>query len=183
MTRIIAGTARGRRLVVPAGPTTRPTADRAREGLFSSLQSLLDLEGAAVLDLYAGTGALGLEALSRGAGRATLVESDPAALSALRTNVTVLGLTELAQVLDQDVDDVLAGPPEPYDLVVADPPYDLDVDPVLATLVPWLAPDAVVVVERRTRGPRPAWPEGLVPVRSRPYGEATLHYAVVGDPA
>ena len=178
MTRIIAGTHGGRRLLVPAGSTTRPTADRAREGLFSSLLSLLDLDGAAVLDLYAGSGALGLEALSRGAGRATLVERDPMALGTVRTNVRDLDLP--AEVVEEAVEDFLARAAQPYDLVVADPPYDLDVGPVLTAVLPWLAPQAVVVVERRTRGPLPAWPEGLEAVRSRKYGEATLHYAVHG---
>ena len=174
MTRIVAGTHRGRRLDVPAGSGTRPTADRAREGMFSSLQSLLDLDGARVLDLYAGSGALGLEALSRGAARATLVESDERALVALRANAERLALP--ADVVAQPVERFLAGPPAPYDLVVLDPPYELDVDPVLAALPPWLAEDAVVVVERRRRGPAPAWPPGVVEERSRAYGEAVLWY-------
>lgn len=157
---------------MPPGELTRPTADRAREGLFSSLQSLLDLDGATVLDLYAGSGALGLEALSRGAASATLVESDPRVLAVLRRNVAALELP--AQVVDQDVRAFLAGPPRAYDLVVLDPPYEVDVDPVLAALVPWAGD--VVVVERRTRGPAPTWPEGLGAERSRRYGEATLWY-------
>jgi 16S rRNA (guanine966-N2)-methyltransferase len=180
VTRIIAGEARGRRLAVPTGDRTRPTADRAREGLFSSLLSLTDLEGARVLDLYAGTGALGLEALSRGAGSATMVENDPAALRALQANVTTLRLPG-AHVVDDDVEDFLAVAPEPrYRVAVLDPPYDVDVVPVLEALRPWLADDAVVAVERRTRGPELAWPEGYEAVRSRRYGEATLWYALTG---
>ena len=178
MTRIIAGEARGRRLVVPKGELTRPTADRAREGLFSSLQSLVDVEGARVLDLYAGSGAIGLEALSRGAAEVTLVEDDPAACKAISANVAAVGLPG-AELVQDRVEDVLLGPASAYDVVVLDPPYDLDVDPVLLALVPWLAIDAVVAVERRTRGPAPAWPEGLVAVRTRRYGEATLHYGEV----
>ena len=174
MTRIIAGTHRGRRLGVPAGSATRPTAERAREGLFSSLQSLIDLDGAAVLDLYAGSGALGLEALSRGAERATLVENAPAALAALRATVEDLGLA--ATVVDADASRYLAGPVSSYDLVLVDPPYELDVDPVLAGLRPWVAEGGVLVVERRTRGPAPAVPEGFVLERDRRYGEATLWY-------
>ncbi len=170
--RIVAGTHRGRPLAVPRGGPTRPTADRAREGLFSSLQSLLDLDGARVLDLYAGSGALGLEALSRGAAGATLVEQDERALTALRANVASLALP--ADVVAQPVERFLDGEPVPYDLVLLDPPYDLDVDPVLVRLVPWAAD--VVVVERRTRGPAPAWPDGLEGLRSRRYGEATLWY-------
>ena len=177
MTRIIAGVARGRRLQVPAGLGTRPTADRAREGLFSSLQSLLELEQARVLDLYAGSGALGLEALSRGAGSATMIEEDPSAVTTLRANVESLRLPG-AYVVPQRVETFLAGQPEPrYDLALLDPPYDLDVGPVLAHVLDWLAPEAVVVVERRTRGPALEWPEGLVAERSRRYGEATLWYA------
>jgi 16S rRNA (guanine966-N2)-methyltransferase len=179
VTRVVAGAARGRRLQVPAGPGTRPTSDRAREGLFSSLQSLVDLDGARVLDLYAGTGALGLEALSRGAVSATLVEDDPGALRALRANVEAVGLPGAHVVADR-VERYLAAGAEPrYDVVLADPPYDLDVVPALAALVPWLAPDAVVVVERRTRDGAPAWPEAYVPLRSRRYGEATLHYGAL----
>ena len=174
MTRIVAGTHKGHRLAVPAGTGTRPTSDRAREGLFSSLLSLLDVEGAHVLDLYAGSGGLGLEALSRGAARATLVERDPAALAALRRNVADLGLA--ATVVEADVSTWLGGPPEPFDLVLADPPYDVDSDPVLQLVLPWLAPEAVVVLERRTRGAAPVAPEGLLPVRDRRYGEATLWY-------
>jgi 16S rRNA (guanine966-N2)-methyltransferase len=156
---------------------TRPTADRAREGLFSSLQSLLELEGARVLDLYAGSGALGLEALSRGAASATMVEQDPAAVTAIRQNIETLRLPG-AFVVPQPVETFLANPAEPrYDLALLDPPYDDDVEPVLVALVPWLAEDAVVMVERRTRsGPLP-WPGGLVEDRSRRYGEATLWYA------
>ncbi len=174
MTRIIAGTAGGRRLVVPPGTSTRPTSDRAREGLFSSLQSLTDLDGAAVLDLYAGSGALGLEAVSRGAAAATLVEDDPRALDAIRSNIDALGLA--ATVVGADVADFLSREPSPYDVVVLDPPYDVDVDPVLAALLPWVAEDGVVVVERRTRGVAPGPPAGLREERSRRYGEATLWY-------
>jgi 16S rRNA (guanine966-N2)-methyltransferase len=177
VTRIIAGSARGRRLHVPAGTGTRPTADRAREGLFSSLQSLLDLDGARVLDLYAGSGALGLEALSRGAGSATMVEEDPAAVSAIRANIDLLGLPG-AFVVPQKVETFLANPPEPrYDLVLLDPPYDTDVERVLDALLPWLAEDAVVMVERRTRSADLTWPDRLLAERSRRYGEATLWYA------
>lgn len=175
MTRIVAGTHGGRRLAVPAGAGTRPTSDRAREGLFSSLQSLLALEGARVLDLYAGSGALGLEACSRGAAAATLVERDPKALAALRRNVADLGLP--AVVVESDVLSFLRRPVDaPYDVVLLDPPYDVDVDPVLVALVPWLAEGAVVVAERRTRGVAPTAPAELAPVRSRRYGEATLWY-------
>ena len=177
MTRIIAGSARGRRLAVPAGTATRPTSDRAREGLFSSLLSLLDLDDARVLDLYAGSGAVGLEALSRGAQSATMVESDPAAVTAIRANLETLSLPG-AFVVPAAVETFLAGDSEPrYDLVYVDPPYDMAVDSALAGVLGWLAPHAVVVVERRTRDGEPTWPEGLQLERSRTYGEATLWYA------
>ena len=177
MTRIIAGEARGRRLQVPVGDGTRPTSDRAREGLFSSLQSLGDVEGARVLDLYAGSGALGLEALSRGAVSATLVEDDPLALNAIRDNVATTRLTG-AFVVPMKVEVFLATDAEPrYDVVFVDPPYDDDVAATLAALIPWLAEEAVVAVERRSRGPELEWPEGLRAERSRRYGEATLWYA------
>lgn len=174
MTRIIAGTAGGRRLAVPPGTATRPTADRAREGLFSSLQSLIDLEGVRFLDLYAGSGAIGLEAVSRGAASTTLVENEARALAAIRSNVDALGLP--ATVIDADVTRFLEGPPTPYDVIVLDPPYELDCTPVLQALVPWLAEDGIVVAERRTRGGAPEVPEGLREERSRRYGEATLWY-------
>ena len=183
MTRVIAGAARGRRLQVPSGTTTRPTSDRVREGLFSSLQSLLDLDEARVLDLYAGSGALGLEAISRGAASATLVENDPGAVAVLRANVAHLGF-RTAYVVAQPVERFLAVDADPrYDLALLDPPYDLDVGPVLDVLVPWLAPNAVVALERRTRGPAPAWPAAYEPVRERRYGEATLSYALLASAA
>lgn len=179
MTRVIAGLARGRRLQVPPGPTTRPTSDRTREGLFSSLQSLADLDGARVLDLFAGSGALGLEALSRGAAEATLVEHDPLAVRVLRVNAAAVGLPG-ATVVAERVESFLAGPPEPrYDVVLVDPPYEREpseVAELLEALLPWLAEDAVVVVERRTRGGGPPWPDGYEALRSRRYGEATLWY-------
>lgn len=172
--RIIAGEHRGRRLVTPKGDRTRPTADRAREGLFSSLQSLVGLEGARVLDLYAGSGAIGLEALSRGAAHATLVDDDPQALRALTANAAALHVP--ATVIGSSVEAFLAGLPSAYDLVVLDPPYETPVEPVLDLLRPWTSPGSVVVVERRTRGPEPQPPEWLVAERSRRYGEATLWY-------
>jgi 16S rRNA (guanine966-N2)-methyltransferase len=159
-------------LQVPPGTGTRPTSDRAREGLFSSLQSLVDLDGATVLDLYAGSGALGLEALSRGAGAATLVDDDPLALRVLRQNVEETGLP--ATVVDADVSRFLTGTVSSYDVVLADPPYATELD--LAAVLPWLAEDGVLVVERATRGADPKPPEGLEELRSRRYGEATLWY-------
>ena len=136
----------------------------------------LDIIGRAS-DLYAGSGALGLEALSRGAASATFVEDDPAALNAIRDNVAKVNLAG-AHVVPMKVEVFLAAEPEArYDVAFLDPPYDIDVTPVLVALVPWLTDNAVVAVERRTRGEEPTWPSELQPERSRRYGEATLHYA------
>jgi 16S rRNA (guanine966-N2)-methyltransferase len=138
MTRIISGQARGRRLSVPASGV-RPTGDRAREGLFNSLGTLLDLDGARVLDLYAGSGALGLEALSRGAAEVVLVENGPRVLPVLRANVAALGLPG-ARVVAGSVPSVVAGAAfGTFDLVLADPPYAVGVLPVLSVLQPTAA--------------------------------------------
>jgi len=183
VTRIVGGVAGGRRLAVPAGRDTRPTSDRAREALFGSLGTLLDLAGARVLDLYAGSGAVGLEALSRGAAHALLVESDPRAAATIRSNASALGLADRAEVACEPVHRVLAGGPagDPYHLVFVDPPYALadgEVDAILAALERngWLAGDAAVVVERSSRGRGPTWPPSLRPGKQRRYGEATLWY-------
>lgn len=183
MTRIVAGTLGGRRIAAPAGAHTRPTSDRVREGLFSALENLTDLRGARFADLYAGSGAVGLEALSRGAAHALLVESDPKAARVIRQNIAALGLADRATLLTAKVATVLAaGPPAgPYDVVFADPPYAVpeeEVDLVLAALHRggWLAADAVVVVERSSRGRPPAPVDGITEVRSRRYGETTLWY-------
>lgn len=171
MSRIVAGVAGGRRLTVPPGRRTRPTSERAREGLFSSLG---DLDGARFLDLFAGSGAVGLEALSRGAVASTFVESDASAVRVLRANVVALGLAG-AVVHPVKVEQFLREPAEePYDVVFLDPPYALDVDPVLARCVPLCAD--TVVVERATRDGPPTWPEGLVGGRARRYGDTSLWY-------
>jgi 16S rRNA (guanine966-N2)-methyltransferase len=180
VTRLIAGIAGGRRLKVPPAGV-RPTGDRAREGLFNSLGTLLDLEGAAVLDLYAGSGALGLEALSRGAASVTFVESSPRVLPVLEANVARVGLPG-ARVLRGSVPTVVSGPASSaYDLVLADPPYATPADEVLGVLRSlvdggWLAPGAVLVVERSSRGVAEEWPTPLVGLRERRYGEALLRY-------
>lgn len=182
MTRVIAGLARGRRLAVPAGDATRPTADRVREALFSSLESALgSLAGADVLDLYAGTGAVGLEALSRGAAGAIFVESGAPVAAVLRRNVTAVGLPG-AVVVELPVERAVARPaPRPHDVAFLDPPYatpTVAVADVVSALLAygWLRPDAVVVVERASRDRGWAWPAGVDPLRSRRYGEATLWY-------
>lgn len=183
MTRVIAGAAGGRRLAVPPGNGTRPTSDRAREGLFSSWEAQLGtLTGVRVADLYAGSGAVGLEALSRGAVHALLVEADARAVRTVRENARALGLPG-AEVRAGRAEQVVAGPApqEPYDIVFLDPPYavtDDDLREILLTLRRggWLADDAVATVERSTRGGEFDWPAGFDAVRARRYGEGTLWY-------
>ncbi|WP_405882738.1 16S rRNA (guanine(966)-N(2))-methyltransferase RsmD [Streptomyces sp. NBC_01136] len=184
MTRVIAGRAGGRRLAVPPGTGTRPTSDRAREGLFSTWQSLLGgpLEGEHVLDLYAGSGAIGLEALSRGAGHALLVEADARAARIIRENVKSLGLPG-AEVRSGKAEQIIQGaaPADAYDLVFLDPPYavsDDDLREILLTLRTqgWLAAEALVTVERSTRGGEFGWPDGFEAIRARRYGEGTFWY-------
>ena len=185
--RVIAGEAGGRRLAVPAGRDTRPTSDRAREGLFATLTSMVgSLAGARVLDLYAGSGAVGLEALSRGAGHVLLVEAGARAGRVIRENIAAIGLPG-AEVITDRVERVLARGPAPdggrYDIVFADPPYaqaDREVSAMLSLLAgqSWLAPGALVIVERATRSGSVRWPEGFVADRARRYGEATFWYGL-----
>jgi 16S rRNA (guanine966-N2)-methyltransferase len=189
MARVIAGEAGGRRLAVPDGRNTRPTSDRAREGLFATIVSLTgSLDGARVLDLYAGSGAVGLEALSRGAAHVLLVESAAQAARVIRDNIEAIGLPG-AEVVTDRVERVLARGPAPsgpndsgrYDVVFADPPSALAGDEVSAMLQAlsdrgWLAPGALVIVERATRSGPVSWPAGLQPDRARRYGEATFWY-------
>ncbi|MEU9232654.1 16S rRNA (guanine(966)-N(2))-methyltransferase RsmD [Streptomyces subrutilus] len=182
MTRVIAGSAGGRRLAVPPGTGTRPTSDRMREGLFSTWESLHGVAGARVIDLYAGSGAVGLEALSRGADHALLVETDPKAAKSIRDNIAAVGLPG-AEFRSGRAEQVVAGRAggEPYDIVFLDPPYAVthdDLREILLTLRSngWLTEDALVTVERSTRSGTFPWPEGFEPLRSRKYGEGTLWY-------
>ncbi|MGD0373757.1 MAG: 16S rRNA (guanine(966)-N(2))-methyltransferase RsmD [Streptosporangiaceae bacterium] len=184
MTRIVAGVAKGRRLAVPAG--ARPTSERAREGLLASAAaSLGTLNGVRVADLYAGSGAVGLEALSRGAADVLLVEADRAAARVIRSNIETVRLPG-ARLQAGRVEWVLArGPADGgrRDFVFADPPYATTADEVTHVLElllgrGWLAPGALVVVERATRSGPPSWPRGYQQDRSRRYGEATLWYGL-----
>jgi 16S rRNA (guanine966-N2)-methyltransferase len=183
MTRIIGGTAGGRRLQTPKGDLTRPTSDRVREALFSAVESSLgSLVGLRFLDLYAGSGAVGLEALSRGAFAATFVEQDRRTADLIRANARSVGLPA-AEVVSAAVARHLAGgPAAAYDVVFLDPPYSQPGDVVFADLTAlaelgWLAADALVVVERSSRQPIEAWPGGFLPDRVRRYGETTLAFA------
>lgn len=182
MTRIIAGVVGGRTLRTPRGSKTRPTSDRVREALFSALAARDILTGARVLDLYAGSGALGLEALSRGAVSATFVESDRATAQLIADNARSLALAG-ARVVSRSVLEVLRGEPmSTYDLAFLDPPYPLGEDELaetLSALEPWLVQEAVVVVERSARSPSPRWPGGWESERVRRYGETALWWAVM----
>ncbi|WGY03694.1 16S rRNA (guanine(966)-N(2))-methyltransferase RsmD [Nocardioides sp. QY071] len=190
MTRIIAGRAGGRRLQTPKGDQTRPTSDRVREALFSAIEawagSLHDLR---FLDLYAGSGAIGLEAWSRGAAAVTLVEADRRTADLIRANARSIGC-DVAEVVARSVATVLAEPARAsYDLVFSDPPYPLSDEAVATDLAllaehGWLAEGALVVAERSRRSPEPVWPTGLQPLpgkrRLKKYGETNLWLAEAG---
>jgi 16S rRNA (guanine966-N2)-methyltransferase len=171
--RIIAGAWRGRPIEAPAGEATRPTSDRAREGLFSMLASRVgDFEGLRAADLFAGTGALGLEALSRGAAHCTFVEKDRTALDTLKRNLARLGAADRADVRAQAVEHVSA-PARPFEIVFMDPPYGAGLaQAALDRASAWLAPGGWLSVE--LHGEDLALPEGLEPDATRRFGKATL---------
>lgn len=181
VTRIVAGELGGRRLTVPT-KGTRPTSERVREAVFSAIEARVDLDGARVLDCYAGSGALGIEALSRGADHALFVESSRAAAAVLTANLRSLGARG-GEVRVATVESVTAAPcPEPYDVVLADPPYALGDDVLGAALAAlatngWIAAGGLVVVERgvRVSGDVP-WPNGVEPVTTRRYGDTLVCY-------
>lgn len=183
MTRIIAGQARGRSIKVPQ-EGTRPTSDRAREGLFSSLAVRWGFEQSRVLDLFAGSGALGLEAASRGAEEVHLVDASADAIAIIEHNLRVVGhpktfvhQMKAGTYLDR------AAPREHFDMVLADPPYEFDdVDGLIGKLMPVLADRAIVVIERHIDSPEPAWPEEFTPtgqkLKKRTYGIARMDMAI-----
>jgi 16S rRNA (guanine966-N2)-methyltransferase len=181
VTRIVGGAARGRRLAVPPRGT-RPTSDRAREALFNTLGTELELSGSRFLDLFAGSGAVGLEALSRGAAHVVLVESDRRAAAVLAENVATLGLAG-AVVHRCPAETYLAalGADEPFDVVFLDPPYALAQGAVNALLgalsdARWLRSEGVVVIERSWRDAGPDWPSEIKAIKQRRYGEGCLWY-------
>ena len=203
MTRIVAGVLGGRTIAVP-GKGTRPTSDRVREAIFSRLEHLGAVDGAHVLDLYAGSGALGLEAASRGAVSVTLVDSARPAADVARRNVAGLGLTgvrvatETAERFAASLaaagsrpgsaaaTRAAAGSTAALDLVFLDPPYDLDEDALGTVLTHLAAPGvladgAVVVVERSIRTPEPAWPAGLAAFARKDYGDTAVYYVEPSD--
>ena len=192
MTRIIGGAAGGRRIETPKGDATRPTSDRVREALFSTLEAWFggSLSRIAVLDLYAGSGAIGLEAASRGAAYVHAVEADRPTAELIRRNARALG--SVTEVAAQPVARFLSQPAlRPIDLVFLDPPYPLSEEELatdLRLLVEhtWLAPEALVVIERSRRSPEPTWPVGLEPLSGKrgmkKYGETTLWFATTTAP-
>ncbi|HWH27278.1 MAG TPA: 16S rRNA (guanine(966)-N(2))-methyltransferase RsmD [Pseudolysinimonas sp.] len=184
MTRIISGFAGSLPLTVPK-TGTRPTSDRVREAIFSALDARGALDGARVLDLYAGSGALGLEAASRGASQVTLVEKAPAAAKIIAANAERVrraaprGEEPTITVVTQTVVSFATGTTSFVDLVFVDPPYELPAAELmaeLAPLVPRLAPDALLILERATRDPEPTWPAGLACERRSTYGDTAVFW-------
>ena len=163
--RVISGTARGRRLVAPEGSSTRPTPDRVREATFNALGSLGAVQGATVLDLFAGSGALGIEALSRGAAHATFVDRDRAAIRAVEANLAACGLASQARIVTSAADRFLASATERWDLALLDPPHDVSRDDWL-DLLDALPADLAVLESNRPVEP----PFGWEVLRSKRYG-------------
>ncbi|GAA2101836.1 16S rRNA (guanine(966)-N(2))-methyltransferase RsmD [Microlunatus panaciterrae] len=195
MSRIIAGSRGGRRLTMPATDRTRPTTDRVREALFSAVASWAgtaagaaeqSLAGLALCDLFAGSGAVGLEAASRGADPVVLVEADRRTAEVARANVKTLGLPVSVQQVRAE--QYLRGTPtQRFDVVFLDPPYDLatdQVDMLLASIVDggWLLDDGLIVVERSVRSEPVTWPAAFAESWQKRYGETTLYYATRGAP-
>lgn len=182
--RIVGGSHKGRRLTAPDGRGTRPTSDRARESLFNILahSPLVELDGARVVDAFAGSGALGLEALSRGAEHVWFIERDNAALAAIRANVAELRVGEQATILRTDATKPPPPPVQPCTLALVDAPYEKDLSaPCLAALAArgWLAPGALAVVEVAAREPLTP-PEGFTIADERTYGAARVVFLVYG---
>ena len=188
MNRIISGEARGRKIKVPP-EGTRPTSDRAREGLFSSLQVRFGFVDMNVLDLFAGSGALGLEAASRGAAEVVLVENNPEAVRVIEYNAGVVGHPNVTIETVKASTYLARAPRNHFDIVLADPPYEL-ADEAVAEMVEALKPvlhdGAVVVVERHRESPETDWPKEFTPtgqkLKKRLYGIARMDMAVYTDP-
>lgn len=190
--RIIAGAHKGARLTSPSGANTRPTSDRVKESLFSMLDGYGVVLAANVLDLFAGSGGLGFEAMSRGAAQVDFVDSSLASIRSLQANADKLGLDHSATVHAGDVLQFLAGLPGPenpesrvFDLVFMDPPYPLGEDAVtqiLRRLRTHLDMESIVVVERAARSPEPTMPDGLEVFRAKTFGETAIHFVqLVGE--
>jgi 16S rRNA (guanine966-N2)-methyltransferase len=181
MTRVIGGVAGGRRIAVPPRGT-RPTTDRVRESLFNIVTARRDLTGLSVLDLYAGSGALGLEALSRGAASALFVESDRRAATVLERNIATLDLPGATARRGLVATVLAGGAAAPVDLVLADPPYEMDtteVEAVVAALATygWVHDGTLAIVERAVAGAPLNWPPDWEPWKPRVYGDTRLELA------
>lgn len=179
MTRIVAGSAKGRVLTVPKSGT-RPTSERVREAMFSRLDHLGYLDGCYVLDLYAGSGALGLEAASRGAAKVVCVEAGSSAVKVIKENIARTKLS--VHVAAQKVETYLAASPAyQFDLALLDPPYEVceaDLARVLESLMPWMSTDGLIVVERDKKSPEPLWPAGVVLDDERKWGDTRVWSAL-----
>jgi 16S rRNA (guanine966-N2)-methyltransferase len=173
--RIVAGRYRSRELMTPSGTTTRPTTDRAREALFNVLTNMMDFHVANVLDLYAGSGALAFEAISRGAEHATLVENNNKAVDSIKKNAERLDVKDEIKLHSMDVFAYLSGTPKPYDLILVDAPYkdERALAEVPSLLPPWLAPGGIAVIEHRA-GEAIVRPENSTLVRELTAGEAAF---------
>jgi 16S rRNA (guanine966-N2)-methyltransferase len=189
VSRIIAGSRGGQRIIMPTGDRARPTTDRVREALFSAIAAWAgtaaapvekSLDGLAFCDLYAGSGAVGLEAASRGASRVLLVERDPRTAQLSKRNAEALGLT--VEIIVSAVEQVLRkSPARPFDVVFADPPYELDSPTVSAQIERlvsnvWLGDGSLVVLERSRRSPKLVWPNVATQRWTRAYGETILAF-------
>lgn len=181
--RVVGGKFRGRPLAAPADQKTRPTSDRVREAVFNILAHGIEgcvIDGAAVLDLFAGTGALGIEALSRGAASCLFVEEDPEARGLIRRNIESLGLTGVTKIYRRDATDLGdAGNRQPFQLVFLDPPYGKGLGEKALTSAAaggWLADGAAIVLEERA-GVAIAWPSGFEPLDHRSWGDTQVSFA------
>lgn len=173
--RVIAGTARGTRLSAPKGTDIRPTSDRAKEAIFNSLRSRSAIEEAEVLDLFAGTGALGIEALSRGAKKATFVDKSPESLELVRENLKKSGFEKKAEIVKEDSVNWLQKSSKPSDLVLLDPPYNFENWPELLDALFQKQPGIVVIESNREIDPGPKWHVDSI----RQYGSSVV---VIIDP-
>jgi 16S rRNA (guanine966-N2)-methyltransferase len=187
--RIIAGSAKGRRLLSPEGTSARPTSDRAREALFSSLESEYgDLRGIRFLDLFSGSGAVSAEAISRGARACVAVESDRAALAIARSNIEMaqsLSDVEEVTIVDSDVESFSSRFSNPYDVIFMDPPYafpDQDLQLLLKQLMKSgaIVKESLIVIERASRTDTFPWPDEMRQVKVRKYGNAAIFYGEIG---
>ncbi|MGE0765133.1 MAG: 16S rRNA (guanine(966)-N(2))-methyltransferase RsmD [Hyphomicrobiaceae bacterium] len=181
--RIVAGTLRGRAIEAPQGTAIRPTSDRVREALFNILAHGIDgftLDGSRVLDLFAGTGALGFEALSRGATACLFVDNDAAARGLIRRNIETFGMIGRTHIYRRDATSLgEALPRERAGLVFADPPYGKGLGEMALRAAAhggWLEADAVVVLEERVDATI-AWPDGFAPLDTRTWGDTAVHFA------